>query len=1003
MSHLFTSPFFNNTEQLAQFVIGQSCRFNDNDNTFLTWTLESAGNRKTWTWSGWVKKSGTGELTLFSADGGDSTNMVWLYFNASDELALHCELSSVTKVSYRSNRKFRDYGAWGHLVVTLDTTVPSVTMWWNGIPITSWATSTGPTLNDQYSVNNTDIHAVGRRNFDAAKHFDGYMTEVHFCDGTAYTAGDFGEADGSGNWVPKEPSVSYGLNGFYLDFADAANLGKDAIPFVPAAEKTVSQSCRFNDDDSAHLYRTWGTASNRQKATYSFWIKRGSLTKGASQPIFGCNGNDWHDLEIDEPSTYADELRYTIYGVDNSYHYRSVPVKLRDSSAWYHVVLRIDTTQAAAADRIKTYVNGQRITATTNLGGTLNQNQDLKSFGDGASTHYIGRDANGWYLDAYLADFVCLAGQSLGPESFGGWDADGNWVPIDFSSSLSFGSQDVWLTFGNSGALGTDSSGNGNTYTASGLTAADQVKDSPTDDMDNAVGNYCTMNPLTKHASNCILSDGNLKLAGTLVGDNYGATGTIALPKSGKWAFQVTLNEAPGSTKTFYLGISQDPNTQGGASGNGTVNAYIGGGASWNKFKNDSNLGSVITPASGSAMEVLVDMNSQQAVFKDDGTTIATITSITAGTYQVWLSSENSNMTADFGQSGYTPSDNSYKALCTANLPAPAITDPSSYFQTRLYTGTGVAPTGVPLLGKSDLQPDLVWIKNRDSGTSNHRLLDSVRGWTKALRSNGSDAEDTNANLVTSSDPSVITLGTDSDVNASGNHFAAWCWKKGATPGFDIVAYTGNGANRTISHSAGGSRHFLVVKNRDNAGDGWMCHHPGLTSANYKIRLDSTGAESNTPTAWNGTAPTSAVFSLGTDPETNRSGNNFIAYLWAEVPGFSKFGSYKGVGLTDGTFVWCGFRPAFILLKNASNTGENWLIWDAKRDGHNGNNDYLIVNTTGAESTWNGIDILSNGFKQRQNDRALGGGGGAGSDTIIYAAFAEHPFGGSGTSQARAR
>jgi hypothetical protein len=283
------------------------------------------------------------------------------------------------------------------------------------------------------------------------------------------------------------------------------------------------------------------------------------------------------------------------------------------------------------------------------------------------------------------------------------------------------------------------------------------------------------------------------------------------------------------------------------------------------------------------------------------------------------------------------------------------------------------------------MQPDLVWLKLRDSVGANN-LFDSVRGATKRLISNATNAEDTISG-VTSFDSSGFTLGSVAG-NTSGFNYVAWQWKEGATQGFDIVTYTGNGANRTIAHNLGVAPSMMIVKNRTDGTTNWRVWHSALAGTEF-LELNTTTAKTTGVTQWNSTTPTSTNFSLGVATATNGSGDNFVNYLFAAVAGFSAFGSYTGNGSADGPFVFCGFRPKWIMIKRTdSATSANWLLIDTSRNPSNNANLFLLANSSDADGTNNEFDILSNGFKCR----FVGGNSNISAATYIFAAFAENPF-----------
>jgi hypothetical protein len=329
------------------------------------------------------------------------------------------------------------------------------------------------------------------------------------------------------------------------------------------------------------------------------------------------------------------------------------------------------------------------------------------------------------------------------------------------------------------------------------------------------------------------------------------------------------------------------------------------------------------------------------------------------------------------------------------------INNGSEYFNTVLYTGNG----GTNNITGVNFQPDLVWIKGRNV-VANHRVVDVVRGTQQRLMPNATNAESTETGLVTSFDSDGFTLNSaDAAFNGSGNTFVSWNWlangtavsntagsitstvSANTTSGFSIVSYTGTGATATVGHGLGANMDFAIFKLRSGS-SAWLVYHKSL-GATKAIYLNETGAVGTNSSGFNNTEPTSSVFSLGSGATANTSGGTQIAYCFAEKKGFSKFGSYTGNGSADGTFVYTGFKPAFVMVKQSSGVN-GWVIKDNKRLGYNPTFYTLRANTSGAETTDSAesVDYLSNGFKLRNTDSNNNGSG----STYIYMAFAENPF-----------
>ena len=334
------------------------------------------------------------------------------------------------------------------------------------------------------------------------------------------------------------------------------------------------------------------------------------------------------------------------------------------------------------------------------------------------------------------------------------------------------------------------------------------------------------------------------------------------------------------------------------------------------------------------------------------------------------------------------------------------IKDPSAHFQTTLYTGNG-GTLSVTNGGNSGLQPDLVWTKRRDS-TSHNTLVDSSRGTSKQMYANLTAAEET-VSGVTAFNTDGFTLGSNGTANANGGTFAGWQWKanggtttafseSGSNPGgtrqtntdagFSIISYTGTGSNGTIAHGLPSTPEFIIFKRRNNA-NFWCVWHQAIGD-DYKLALQSTDGLDADGAFMNSTLPTSTNITVGgASVNTNADGGTYICYAWSPVQGYSKFGKYVGNGSDDGPFVYTGFKPAFLMMKEYSSAGGNWVNFDNKRDVDNVLIHRLHPNTTAGDNTSrNYIDFYSNGFKMRNTDADHNQSG----ETMLYMAFAENPF-----------
>ena len=337
-----------------------------------------------------------------------------------------------------------------------------------------------------------------------------------------------------------------------------------------------------------------------------------------------------------------------------------------------------------------------------------------------------------------------------------------------------------------------------------------------------------------------------------------------------------------------------------------------------------------------------------------------------------------------------------------------SITKPTEYFNTIIYTGDGTSNRNITGFG---FQPDWLWQKTTNQ-TFNHYWFDSARGNSSVLKSNSTDAQDTSTTGFNGfiSDGFNVSQVTGWEMNNSSLsvQYVNWCWRgaggtasngngsitstvsANTTSGFSVVTTTGTGSAATVGHGIGIAPKMVIGKRRDSGSSQWRVFNSNLSSASHILFLDSTDAEqSGNSATWNNTAPTSTVFSVAGSGDVNASSGTFVFFCFAEVKGFSKFGKYSGNGNADGTFVHTGFAPAFVMFKRSDSTS-NWIIFDQKRGLFNLNDNYLYPNSTAGEGTSSssGVDLLSNGFKQRNTYADAN----TSSGTYIYMAFAENPF-----------
>jgi hypothetical protein len=775
---------------------------------------------------------------------------------------------------------------------------------------------------------------------------------------------------------------------------------------------TIDQSIRFNDNDSAYLSRTSGATGDRQKWTFSAWVKRGNLS--SNQRLFHDSGNTNFIM-----FGYSSNNEFRVYlGAD----IRTTAL-FRDPSAWYHLVVAVDTTQATSSDRVKIYQNGVQITSFSTAGyPSLNYNT---IFNNSGTTYQISGQSVSEYFDGYISEFHWIDGQALDPTSFGETNDDGVWVPKAYAGT--YGTNGFYITGEDSADLGADYSGNGNDFTSSGLTSDDQRGDTPT-------ANHATWNPLFFRRTGSYkptFADGNLYVAGQ--SSQVSHTGTT-ISSSGKHYAEFLVNNGsssitgPGVVRSYWdNGLAESYASNYGGS------YYGDNGARYYNSTSDSQ-----TAPGANRVGIEVDFANNEVeyfIVTSGGTKTSQGGKLTSangidfdgeGIFTATLHDNSSrNITAYFEEADWWGTPNAgYKALSTANLPTPAIADGSTNFNIALYTGTGNVTRSVTGVG---FQPDLVYNKQRNN-TSANVIANAVSGVNTFMATDQTTAESSFTNSIYGylssfdSDGYTLTPGSTNNNywNENAINFVSYNWlaangtasntdgsitstvSANTTAGFSIVSYTGNGSSgATVGHGLSQRPEFLIVKRRSGAVENWRTQDIFNTATDY-MNLSNTAASVASAGQWNNTEPTSSVFTLGTDTAVNSSGSLYISYLFHSVEGFSKFGKYTGNGSADGPFVWCGFRPAFILVKEYT-SADDWLVYDTSRDTYNVAGQVWRPDSSAAEFDGRGgsrdIDILSNGFKFRSSNATMNGSGAG----YIFMAFAEHPFGGDGVAPVPAR
>jgi len=794
----------------------------------------------------------------------------------------------------------------------------------------------------------------------------------------------------------------------------------------------IDNSLRFNDDDSAYLSWTPSSAGNRKTWTFSCWVKKGKV--GESDYFFdsGTGTNNTTNSLVHNIHFNSDDT-ITLYCYDNGSLKSNITTNAtyRDLSAWYHILVVWDSAQATSSNRVKLYVNGEQVTSLStatypsqNFDGYINHNQ-LHAMG-----RYLGNGSGTWGRhDGYLAEVNFVDGQALTPADFGETGDYGEWKPIAYAGS--YGTNGFYLDFKNSGSLGNDASSNSNNWTPTNLAATDQMLDSPTN-------NFSVMNAVEPSSGvSATLSEGNLKTVGTTVSYSGGIASTFE-QSSGKWYWEVYVNSEVTAGSNFYsfVGAATGDNNLIHKSNNSQIPSVASGVNGWS-WEGDGTINlsgtgtkavsSVTAPSAGSVLGFAIDLDNGNVYFYHNGTAQnsgnAVITGVTGLVHNPMVGVYNgSTVTLNFGQDSsfagnktaqgnadgngygdfyYTP-PTGFLALCTQNLPEPTVV-PSEHFNTVTYTGNAStnAITGV------GFQPDFTWIKRRDAAYG-HSINDVVRTFGNRLDSSSTAAEADHTSSFSSVDSDGFTLSTTSGTyNASAGTYASWNWKAngaGVTnndgnlttsvsanvdAGFSILTYTGVIASgNTLGHGLDKAPEMIIIKKRSAAG-GWVVYHKGIASdaETDVISLDQTAPAYDSANIWNDTAPSNTVITLGNNGAVSTT-QNYLVYAFHSVAQYSKVFSYTGNGSTDGTFVYCDFRPAYVMIKQSDGVS-HWQIHDTVRDTYNVMGYQLHANATDADASGSAyyIDSLSNGFKLRMTHAGQNGNG----STYIGIAFAELP------------
>jgi len=949
----------------GSYKISRSLRFNPSDSAYLSRTPSAAGNRKTWTFSAWVKRTKIGSASYYflgNAQAPTGTNGIYLGFG-SDTLFFGDYATSGWDWYVLSSSLYRDTSAWYHVVAQYDTTQATaserVKLYVNGVRLTAFdGASTYPTpQNVDGRFNQASVEmAIGRLGTYNGNYFDGYMSEVNFIDGQALDSSSFGYTDSiTGSWLPKKYVGTYGTNGFYLPFQN---------------QSTTANYFTYSEDFSN-----------------VFWTKYlcTCVTNATTAP----NGTNTADKMVINNGQVQGQFYTTGSATDNAIWTSSVYLKALDFTTGILYIQKkdgvfayigFDLATGTVTDGINGAIGGTitsvgdgwyRVTCTVNLGTgantTFNVNYQFTGNGDGVKGSYI------W--GAQLEQ-----GSSAGPYMYTVASVQNPTLALGEDRSLPTGGYNNWVATNLS-----VTSGAGN----------DSLLDSPTDyGTDTGLGgevrgNYCTFNPLKRGSTYANLSNGNLTIAGTTGGAGQQSVQANIAMSSGKWYAEATITTIGAESS---VGIAKDTQDTGLYVGIGAFSyGYYFNGL---KYNNSSGTSYGASYTSGDVIGVAFDADAGNLVFYKNGVSQGTaFTGLTNGPYvfegQGRSATSGNQNDWNFGQQAwrYAP-PSGFKALCTTNLPIPSIKKSSTGFDAVTYTGNATGQT-ISSLGFS---PNLVWLKSRTNATYNY-LFDTVRGINTFLFSNTSTTDTTTTSLI-SFNSNGFSLGADpapdtsTGFNASGSNQIAWGWSRSIIAGLDIVNFTAQtSGNLSVSHMLGVAPKMIITKSRTTS-TSWHIYHASLGASAW-VLLDSTAAATTSNNAaWGGISPTSSEFTYGSGLINT---GNIVAYCFSEIEGYSKFGSYTGNASTDGPFVWCGFRPKFVMVKRTDAVA-SWVISDSQRNSYNGLSYELYANSSNAEGgpfSPPVLDYVSNGFKLRSSSASDSN---ANAGNFIFAAFAEAPF-----------
>jgi len=967
---------------VADLTVSNSLIFNDDDSATLDFTPSSAGNRRSMTFSFWLKRGNiTEQMVIYNGAANDH-----LQFRSDDVFNVVVS-GTGGSADYRTTRKFRDPNAWYHFVIAIDTANATSTermkLYVNGRQETEFGTYTAITQDSDLSWTNTVKQQWGNYQTSSGIYWDGYLAEVCFVDGSTLGPDSFGKFNAGGVWVPKKPAVTFGTTGYRLEFQQTGT-GTASATTIGADTSGNSNHWTSNNLAATDVVTDTPTLSYPTHADnhgrYTTNDGGGTVLSQGNRHVTK-TGSNYSISEINSIPLSSGKY-YCCYKPDAVYNLNGelgiMPRFAREKTVDYYYDYTDDGILLGMELATKMHLQGSGITniqATWPI--TVEDNADLLVMAIDFDAGTNGKMWCGIYDDSADELYWYKAGAAE-------WSDANEDIPSTGSDeTLALPSGDGYMFYTRNYASRGSTLGFGSGDILSEFTAPSgfsQINSSTAPDLStyaDPTGGFQAITYMGTGANQTI----------TMGGNSYG--------------------HRLGSGDRSRLIIST---ANGGSYSGGTADKLANGnftdGPGITSYADDMNF-KFQFPEAVNITEAIIH-------FQSSGGNL--------GTWK-WQGSNNDSDWTDVSSNEDLTSCGTVNVITLDSIGASA-----TYTYYRFIKVSGgvnstqweefsfrVKPTDNDR-AVSTFQPDLVMIKNRDT-TDEWSVYDAPRGVTKHLAF-GNATETTDADTLTAFTSTGFSLGDDDKVNTAGERYVAYCWKAGTgagssnttgsinttsttvdqTYGFSISTFEGNATSgATFGHGLGKTPEMVWIKPRD-AGEGWAVYHVGIgeTKGTY-LNMQNTAYTGTF--YWNDTAPSSTVVTLGNHVLNNGSGNNMVAYCWAPIEGFSHFGKYIGNGSANGTVTYTGFKPAWVMIKNNSSSG-SWYVYDNTRSPFNEVDDQLVIEAATAETTGSEeIDFLSNGFKCRTTDGGINSGG----STYVYAAFASHPtWGGESVAPATA-